>query len=141
MKRTLILSSLESSDLIKATNKIVNLINGKGKISVFSPVFFNLSKNKKDFFLGLLGIAEALEEENLPFVGTEDHQIILGRVKTTMNVDSIIVVNEIIVSTQESYFENQIKPKLDTLSEYYTSEDAEEKFDTIEEAVRYILGE
>lgn len=141
MKRTLILTSLFSGDLTEYTNETVKLIQGKGKVSVFSPVFLSLGEKRKEFFMNLLAVSKALGEDTLPFVGSEDHQIILGRLRKDVHVDNIVVVNEVLVSTQESYYDNHIGHKLKDMPEFYKSEDAEKQVNTIEEAIEYILGE
>ena len=51
------------------------------------------------------------------------------------------MVNDVLVSTQESYYDNHIGHKLKDMPEFDKSEDAEKQVNTIEEAIEYILGE
>jgi len=142
MKRYLIMGSYFEEDMLNLTDYILNNIDGKGKISVFSPVMMPSigGKGKKDFFLSLLAIASALGEENLPFTFEEDIQIVIGNATKAVKFDEILVVDWNTLSTQESYYENHLKQKIKTKIDLYRADDADDYFNSVGEVLSYILG-
>jgi hypothetical protein len=147
MKTYVILDNIFSADLIKDFFYVQDNLNMK-KYNFISPLTFLENNGKfeqENFTIRLMGGAISIGNMYNEFktiesiVDKNKITIYFGMAHTNVKADKVLVVNKVALDTQEALLDSYIK-EAGVRFNYIKSSEADENFNTIEEAVTFLNG-
>jgi hypothetical protein len=147
MKTYVILDNIFSADLIKDFFYVQDNLNMK-KYNFISPLTFLENNGKfeqENFTIHLMGGAISIGNMYNEFktiesiVDKNKITIYFGMAHTNVKADKVLVVNKVALDTQEALLDSYIK-EAGVRFNYIKSSEADENFNTIEEAVTFLNG-